>query len=201
MARITDQKSESTEKQGENQPSPNTPEILLASNRELQRRIFDFHTILELSRNLNAVLDLKALLNSFLNVLLSQIQVKKAAVFQRQSRQTKKFILTNWLDIEKSPPRSLLEENSEIVKQLSSRMVAISTTELLPSISDRYEKSFLENFEPGLVVPLHIRWGMIGILIVGPKSDQTEFSGEDIEFLSLLSGQMAVANHRRKHAG
>ena len=138
-------------------------------------------------------MDLKSLLNSFLNVLLSQIKVKKAAVFQRQSRQTKKFILTNWLDTEKFPPRSLLEENSEIVKQLSSRMVALTTAELLPVINDKYEKSFLENFEPGLVVPLHIRWGMIGILIVGPKSDNTGFLGEDIEFLSLLSGQMAVA--------
>jgi len=119
--------------------------------------------------------------------------VKKAAVFQRQSKQTKKFVLTNWLDVEKFPPRSMLEENSEIVRILSTHKVALTTKELLPGIGDSYEKSFLENFEPGLVVPLHIRWGMIGILLVGSKSDNSSFTNEDKEFLSLLSGQMAVA--------
>jgi len=125
--------------------------------------------------------------------MVSQIKVKKAAIFQRPSKQAKRFVLTNWLDVEKLPARSLLEDNSDIVKTLSTQLMARPINEILANVSDPYEKSFLENFEGGLAVPLHLQWGLIGILMAGPKSGNSSFTDEDKEFLALLSGQVAVA--------
>ncbi len=126
MAKSTAHNSDEKESIGTGATSPQTPEILIASNRQLQRRIFDFYTILELSRNLNSVLDLKSLLNSFLNVLLSQIKCKKAAVFQKASRHQKNYILSSWLADEEYSQRSVLAENSEIVRLLSQKLMAMT---------------------------------------------------------------------------
>jgi signal transduction histidine kinase len=193
MARTTGQKEDSKEAPESGQESGTGAANFAASTRELKRRLFDFHTILELSKNLNSVLDLKSLVNSFLGVLVSQLRVRRAAVFQRQSRQTRKFVLTNWVDVEHFAPRSQFEENSETVRNLIENMSVISTKGMSEAIGDKYEKSFLENFDPGLVVPLKVNWGLNGILFAGPKVDSAEFTAEDGEFLLLLCGQMAVA--------
>ncbi|MGH8016401.1 MAG: hypothetical protein ACREBV_09435, partial [Candidatus Zixiibacteriota bacterium] len=121
------------------QRSAETPPDLLASNLELKRRLFDFYTIFELGRSLNSVLDLKSLLNSFLRVLTTQIRVRKTAVFQRQSRQNRIFLLTNWIDVEKFPGRSRFEENSEIIKLLSDKRKIQTSGELMAVTLDKYE--------------------------------------------------------------
>ncbi len=193
MAKPTAQNSDKKDSFSTGQASVNAPEILLASNRQLQRRIFDFYTIIELSRNLNSVLNLKSLLSSFLNVLMSQIKVKKAAVFQKASRKQKNYVLTSWMADEQYSQRSVLAEKAEIVRQLSMKMMAMTTEELILEVTDIYEKSYLNYFNPGLVIPLNTGRGMNGFLFVGPKNDRSVFTNEDKEFLSLLSGQMAVA--------
>ena len=111
MAKLRGQNSDTQNAISSGQTSPKAPEILLASNRQLQRRIFDFYTILELSRSLNSVLDFKSLLNSFLNVLLSRIKANTAAVIQKESRQVKKYILTNWQNWEQMFPQGLLADH------------------------------------------------------------------------------------------
>ncbi len=126
-------------------------------------------------------------------MLLSQIKCKKAAVFQKASRHQKNYILSSWLADEEYSQRSVLAENSEIVRLLSQKLMAMTAEELMPEVSDTYEKTFLEYFKPGLVIPLNTGWGMNGLLFVGPKNDRSVFTNEDKEFLSLLSGQMAVA--------
>ena len=111
MAKLRGQISDTQNAINSGQTSPKVPEILLASNCQLQRRTFDFYTILELSRSLNSVLNLKSLLNSFLNVLLSRIKANTAAVIQKESRQVKKYILTNWQNWEQMFPQGLLADH------------------------------------------------------------------------------------------
>jgi len=107
--------------------------------------------------------------------------------------QSKKFILTSWLDSKQYPQRSVFEEESGIVKAISQTATALATGDLLQATQDTYEMSFLESFDPGLVVPLNSRSGLNGILFIGPKLDHTGFNNEDKEFISLLGGQIAVA--------
>lgn len=193
MGRTSGKNQESKEAPKSAQNSESGPPNILAINRELKRRLFDFHTVLELGRNLNSVLDLKSLVNSFLSVLVSQINVRRAAVFQRASRQTRKFVLSNLVDIEHFSPRSQFEENSETILKIIEKMSALHTGELMKMISDKYEQSFIKDFDPGLVVPLKAGWGINGILFAGPKIDNSVFTSEDSEFVSLLCSQMAVA--------
>jgi len=128
-----------------------------------------------------------------LSILTTQIKVSKAAVFQRQSRQNRVFLLTNWLDVEHFPSRSRFEEDSDVIKNLAENKSAVPVNEIIAATSDKYEKIFLQFFENGLVIPLRSGWGMNGILFIGPKIDHTEITDDDREFLFLLGGQMAVA--------
>ena len=124
---------------------------------------------------------------------MSQVKTNKAAVFQKDPPQAQEYILTNWQDMELMLPQGSLSVNSAIVRDLTNKMAAITSDELISAVSDDFDRSLLKNFDSGLVVPLNATWGMNGILFVGQKIDQSAFTKEDKEFLSLLSGQMAVA--------
>jgi signal transduction histidine kinase len=193
MGKSTKQKADSIKAQAPSNTSPKSPASVLASNRQLKRKIFDFYTILELSRNFNAVLDLKALLQTFIGALYSQIKVEKVAIFQIRGKRTKKFELVCWRDNTKPPERSFIEGNSKIAEQFKEDTTTISIEKLLRATNNKYEKIFLEDFDPGFAVPLFGRSELNGILFVGPKADHSGFSKEDEEFLSILSGQIAVA--------
>lgn len=193
MAKDTGHKKDSVKTRPAPEHSASPPDSVLANNRDLKRKIFDFYTILELSRNLNTVLDLKALLQTFIGALYSQTKIEKAAIFQLQGKSSRNFELVCWRDKTRQPGRSFIAGNSKIVALFKNSAEPVRITKLLKIAGDKYEEMFLKEFEPGLAVPLFGRSSLNGILFVGPKRDNTDFTDEDEEFLSILSGQIAVA--------
>ena len=59
--------------------------LLSQTNRQLKRKIFDLYTIFEISRNFNAVLDYKTLLDSFIFTCLGQVGALKGAAYLKRS--------------------------------------------------------------------------------------------------------------------
>ena len=171
---------------------------LIAVNRQLKRQIFDFYTILELSRNFNAVLDLTSLLQVFLRTLCSQVGSSKACVFLKKESSQKHFILAG------SSSKLHLASSSLAIKEDSAlavfvkdanRAIAVEVLVKLDHNHNKEERDILKQFREGLVLPLMNRGLLNGLLFVGRKSDaaQYTFTSDDEEFLSILSSQIAVA--------
>lgn len=138
-------------------------------------------------------MDLQALLKTTLAALNSQINSEKSAVYYCQDGTDTPFKLAYSTTTE-TVQKSLGNINtSEIIKLLSNSNEALAIDDVSNNISNKDERMLLSIFHPGLIAPLVSRNGLIGLLIVGPKSKKASFSDEDKEFLSLLSNQISVA--------
>ena len=175
-------------------PPANDIDSLIETNQNLKRQIFDFYTILELSRNLNAVLDLNSLLQVFLRTLCSQVSSSKACVFLKKESSQQSFILAGSsmkLDFESLIPA--IKEGSHLAVFVKNANRAMPVEVLVKLDQDKEEQNVLEQFREGLVLPLMNRGLLNGLLFVGRKSEAEQYTTNDEEFLSILSSQIAVA--------
>lgn len=174
----------------------NDIDSLIETNQHLKRQIFDFYTILELSRNFNAVLDLTSLLQVFLRTLCSQVGSSRACVFLKKEASQKSFVLAGSsmkLNLESSSPA--IKEGSQLAVFVKDANRAMPVEVLVKLDQDIEEQNVLEQFREGLVLPLMNRGLLNGLLFVGRKleAEQYTFTTDDEEFLSILSSQIAVA--------
>lgn len=97
---------------------------LTESNRRLKRKIFDLYTIFEISRKLNSTLDLDALLEEMLLSLISQLEIKGAAMFVQKDPNQKELSLfkIRGIDLEEHPDLSgfKFRQDSDLSKLLLS---------------------------------------------------------------------------------
>jgi len=167
---------------------------LTQTNRQLKRKIFDLYTIFEISRNFNAVLDYKMLLDTFILTSLAQVGASRAAIFLKEDRLSEHLVL-----VEKRGSGSFplagqsFKTTSRLGQYLSKLNRPVRTDDILSDLSDRDERGILERFHPGLVVPLIYQTSLRGVFIITDKMSRREFSMDDIEFLSILGNQISVA--------
>ncbi|MFW9770460.1 MAG: ATP-binding protein, partial [Candidatus Thorarchaeota archaeon] len=167
---------------------------LTESNRQLKRKIFDLYTIFELSRNLNAVLDYHTLLDSFLLTSLGQVGASSSALYLPQGSHATAYTLILSKGI---PDEHHVRAEVAIDGRLSAYLRAVAkpvpVEQLVERFSDSAEFNFLTVFENGLVIPLIMKAKLSGLLAMGHKVSGGRFGDDDIEFLSILANQFAVA--------
>jgi len=66
-------------------------------------------------------------------------------------------------------------------------------SDILEHIADPAEREIIGNFDPGLIVPLMYQSNLTGVMILLDKVSATEFTMDDVEFLSILGSQISVA--------
>lgn len=97
---------------------------LTESNRRLKRKIFDLYTIFEISRKLNSTLDLDALLEEMLLSLISQLEIKGAAMFVQKDPNQEELSMfkIKGIDLEGHPDLSEFKfrQDSDLSKLLLS---------------------------------------------------------------------------------
>ncbi len=180
---------------------------LSQANRRLKRKIFDLYTIFELSRKLNSVLDLDVLLSGMLSALKDELGIENIAVFLR--RDTKKDQLccfklkTGELEIvDADKTIEFCNKIEEFKVSLSGKLARLLLSENEPLFlreiqahlnGDEAEIKILNNLDCRLVVPLISRDQLVGILSFGPKKSDQRISDSDLEFISVLAGQLTVA--------
>jgi two-component system NtrC family sensor kinase len=167
---------------------------LTENNRQLKRKIFDLYTIFELSRNLNAVLDYHTLVDSFLLTSLGQVGASSSALYLPQGSTASKFTLVLSKGIsDDQTARAEIAADGRLATYLKAVMKPVSVRELADRFSDSSEFDFLSVFQNGLVIPLIIKAQLSGLLTMGQKVSGGGFGADDIEFLSILADQFAVA--------
>ncbi len=167
---------------------------LTETNRQLKRKIFDLYTIFEISRNFNSVLEYQSLLDTFILTSLAQVSAAKGAIFLKENGQTGRFVMVKGKGSGRRPgPRLFFDAGSRLLEYLTKLNRPVVTKELMTDLADENERTILEIFHPGLMVPLIYQTRLSGLLLVSDKISGQEFHRDDMEFLSILGNQISVA--------
>jgi signal transduction histidine kinase len=167
---------------------------LTETNRQLKRKIFDLYTIFEISRNFNSVLEYQRLLDSFILTSLAQVGAARGAIFLKEDGQTDRFVMAKSKGSGQMPgPRLFFEAGSKLLEYLSKLNRPVITKELMTDLAKENERTILEIFHPGLIVPLIYQIRLSGLLLISDKISGQEFHRDDMEFLSILGNQISVA--------
>ena len=169
-------------------------DLLSNTNRQLKRKIFDLYTIFEISRNFNAVLNYQSLLDTFILTCLGQVGALKGAIFLRHSTQDHMFCIVKYKGSGNFPgPNLCFPANSKLADYLTGLNRPVPTRELLTDVATETEVAILKDFAPGIIVPLIYQTRLTGIFAMSEKMSGQDFQMDDLEFLSILSNQIAVA--------
>ena len=169
-------------------------QLLSEANRQLKRKIFDLYTVFEISRNFNSVLDYQTLLDTFIFTSLGQVAALKAAVFLTREGKSDRFYMAK---AKGSGDLPSAEEYFSSVSRLAAYLRRLNrpvpSEDLLREIASPEEAAILGKFTPGLVVPLIYQTRLTGVFLLADRISQAPFREDDVEFLSILANQIAVA--------
>ncbi len=167
---------------------------LAEANRQLKRKIFDLYTIFEISRNFNSVLEYHTLLDSFILTSLAQVGAAKGAIFLKDDGQSDRFVMAKSKGSGRMPgPKLSFKVGSRLLEYLTKLNRPVVIKELMTDLANENERTILDIFHPGLIVPLIYQIRLSGLLLVSDKISGQEFHRDDMEFLSILGNQISVA--------
>jgi signal transduction histidine kinase len=166
---------------------------LVYTHQRLKRKIFDFCTIFDLSRNLNSLLDLPSLLDNILYTCITQLEVKGAAIIIRQNPRSKKLDLVKIRGF-KTRKKVSFKINSPLMDLMKNgqKPLFFSALSKAPEPSSK-ETAKLKLLKAEVIAPLIIKEEISGILVITKKLPGRFFDEDDLEFLSILVNQAAVA--------
>ena len=167
-------------------------------NRYVYREKYDFQrTIREASRQLSSTLDLQSLLQYLCVTIEDTFRAEGVTVYHRAPRE-KAYVA-------QTPPASLRWAKVDVVSSIpaQSTIVGFMQKERRPLVleeairdpDDRFAKAATElrDLRGAVAFPLFDEYSLAGMLIVGPKRSGDPYFNEDIDLLSTLVGQAAVA--------
>jgi len=172
---------------------------LTGVNKILKRKIFDFYTIFEIGKELNSNLKLKDLLDKFLGFCIVQTGAEWAVILTQERPHQKRFLY--FKSYGKSIKKQIgLNSKSPLFEILKSQPKPQFLEEIQIELKSKagnkksfFEKKFLEELKPELIVPLLTKGKIRGVLFLSKKSSGLPFFESDLEFLGLLSEKGAVA--------
>lgn len=169
-------------------------QLLSQGNRQLKRKIFDLYTIFEISRNFNAVLDYKSLLDSFIFTCLGQVGALKGAVFLKKKLDDHAFYLAKAKGSGPLPDaHDSFSDDTKLTSYLTRLNRPVLVDELTEDIASPDELSLLRHFAGGIIVPLIYKTRLAGLFLLSDRISRRQFGSDEVEFLSALGNQISVA--------
>lgn len=165
---------------------------------ELEKEIFDLRNLLEISKSLNATLDYNILNDSILYTCLGSLTVAKAGFFSKKSIDSTDFTLhRSYLGFELNHDQEYsIPEKSPLIDHLTRNYRCFTLTELEAVLEGSQELQSLLLLAPSIIVPLRAKGVVNGLLVLGKKIDETDFTPKDQEYLLNIANfaSIAIAN-------
>lgn len=167
-------------------------ERVLFKNRKTDYR----ETLLRSSREMVSIVDLDQLSNNLVRTVVRALGTEKTSLYLLEEAKGV-YRLKTRLGIDKEPEEeNSLLRNDPVVRHLGRRQEGIVKEELemvrdengAREIADR-----MEQLEAEISVPIISKHKLIGILNLGHKEKKAIYSNEDLELLSTLANQAAIA--------
>ena len=174
-------------------------EDLVVRNKELRFQVYSLETLMGLSHQLNASLDLDGLLNTLILSVVGQLRVNSACLFLTDRRENPtRFEAQTFKGIKGDQARSItIEHGSDFVRALiptdgeEGRAVRLSELSDDPGLEPSVGPLFAAGFV--VVCPVLMKQKLSAILAVGEKVSGQEFQSHDLEMLRALSESAAIA--------
>ena len=168
-------------------------------NRYVYRETYDYHrTIREASTQLGSMLDLQSLLDYLSTTIENTFKAEGVTLYFRDSRE-RRYVARrgprspSWATSNLPPS---ISEQAAMVRFMLERRRPLGQDEPMRYADDELAEAAaldLREIRGNIAFPLIDEYSLAGILIVGPKRSGDPYFGEDIDILSTLVSQAAVA--------
>ena len=161
-----------------------------------QRLIHTFATLADLGQEIANTADFEEMLRASFHLLLGSLAIRRGAVaeYDRQSEQLR-FVATRGL-----APNIALPLDHDHARELALSGSALSLDDALKGAQRFLEdhQASLASSEIDLLLPLVVRECLIGVVLLGGKASGEEFTGEDLEVVSVLARHIGVGIHSHR---
>lgn len=165
---------------------------LSETNRQLKRKIFDLYTVFDISRNINSLLRYDTLLDNFILTCLGQMSSSRGCLLL-STPPSGQFLLARCKGGEGDQPNVSLRPQSPLTETITKGNRPVLIEQSLSEFLTPEEWRLIGMYDGGVLVPLVFKGTLTGLLLISGKISQAPFSADDLEFLSILSNQIAVA--------
>lgn len=143
-------------------------------NRRLDRKVHDLHTLLELSKDFNLMVDRDEIARVFKFAMLGQMLIR-TFFFVLQTEGEKSVIASSGLKVHPS----------------KEEMNTLFELEDVTHCAETNESDFLNNNDIKLVIALRFQNEKVGVVGVGAPANKAEYGTEEVNFLQSL-GNLAL---------
>lgn len=172
------------------------------TNKIFFKQEYDYsETLSELGKTVNEIIQIEPLLEQVINTLSRSLQVKDIKILLKDSKQNKFLVAGSRLDNKKTRAcvingssdiaKELIKNKKPIIKDLLKIKIENESNDINQSYKKILEKLEICNAE--LTLPVIFQNKLIGIISLGVKLSGDSYSDKDIDLLSILSNQLAIA--------
>lgn len=145
-------------------------------NRKLDRKVHDLHTLLELSKDFNLMVDQEDIARTFKFAMLGQMLIR-----------------TFFFALEVDGEKSLISSSGLKEEPSKDELRKLYELEEVFYSDDEHDCPFLEKNDIKLVIALRFQNEKIGVVGVGAPANNAEYGNEEVDFLQSLGNQALLA--------
>jgi signal transduction histidine kinase len=152
----------------------------------------DFKVILNrLAKNIVTILDLHAVAETVLNTLQESLRLEAGAVLIRNEKGGEYSILSSF---NLTGLRKEFLSDSEYIRYFSDpgKIINLESLEEKKNLPDAVQLA-MDSLKAVIAVPLFVQSGLAGLLLMGKKKSDQEFTQEEIDYLPTIASQTAIA--------
>lgn len=179
----------------------NVDSITISANSlsNYEKQIYDLKQLLEISKSLSSVLEIKKVIESMLYICMCQMRTLSAALFTQNGFEAKAFTLdSNYNGMElASDINYSVPLDHPAIQLLETTNMTYTYEELVDILKSRKEEiAFLETLHPSLIVPLKVKNRLNGFLVLGERIDLGEgnvYSSYEKNQIMTIASLAAIA--------
>lgn len=162
---------------------------------DLEKENFDLRQLLEIGKSLNATLEYNRLIDSILHTCLAQMRVLQAGVFVRREADDAELILNRdyiGFDLDHSMPYTIPPDHA-LRQQLIDETACYTPEELRAALPADSPDCGLSGVPYKLAVPLVARSDLQGVIVLGRRIDDSEFTRDERRYVLDIGRLAAIA--------
>jgi putative nucleotidyltransferase with HDIG domain len=174
-------------------------EDLLVRNKELRFQVYSLETLMGLTHQLNASLELEPLLNMLILSVMGQIRVNSACLFLTDDRESPtRLDISTFKGLKAEQVRGIvLAYDSALVRALrpsdgeEARAIRLATIERDPGLAGDVGRLYAAGLT--VLCPVFVKNRLIAMVAAGEKVSGQEYQSADLEMLRALSESAGIA--------
>jgi two-component system, cell cycle response regulator len=164
---------------------------------QYERKIYDLKQLIEISKGLNSTLEYNILIDSILLTCMGQMQLLMAGIFLKKGIGHEDFALhRNYkgFDVDHSIEYDI-EPDSELVRFIEKNFKCYTLDELEAAITNDKSFNIMKMLKPNLIVPLMSKGILNGMIILGERINNKNFTEYEKEYLIDIAQLAGIAIH------